>query len=72
MRGLDPRIHDDVQQVMPDVRVPSLKRIMDCRVKPGNDRRKLESNNKRGEAWREGQERRRWRIIRDWDAALRR
>ena len=65
MRGLDPRIHDDVPQVMPDVRVPPLKGIMDCRVKPGNDRRKLESNNKRGEAWREGQERRRWRIIRD-------
>ena len=29
MRGLDPRIHDEIQRV--------LKVIMDCRVKPGND-----------------------------------
>jgi len=29
MRGLDPRIHDEIRR--------ALKVIMDCRVKPGND-----------------------------------
>jgi hypothetical protein len=32
MRGLDPRIHDEVRR-MPMV-------VMDCRVKPGNDEEK--------------------------------
>jgi hypothetical protein len=32
MRGLDPRIHDEAQRTPAD--------LMDCRVKPGNDREK--------------------------------
>jgi|KBSMisStandDraft_5_1062788.scaffolds.fasta_scaffold114571_2 hypothetical protein len=36
MRGLDPRIHDEVQHGTPYVCV-LLKCLMDCRVKPGND-----------------------------------
>jgi hypothetical protein len=36
MRGLDPRIHEEVQLEKPyDLRLSIL--IMDCRVKPGND-----------------------------------
>jgi hypothetical protein len=36
MRGLDPRIHDEVQRHKPyGLRVSKL--IMDCRVEPGND-----------------------------------
>jgi hypothetical protein len=31
---------------------------------------KKQRDNRRGTAWREVQERRRWRIIRDWGAAL--
>jgi hypothetical protein len=38
MRGLDPRIHAESQQVkvLPESR-QLLNFIMDCRVKPGND-----------------------------------
>jgi len=36
MRGLDPRIHDEVKRTKILRRALSL-RIMDCRVKPGND-----------------------------------
>jgi hypothetical protein len=38
MRGLDPRIHDEFQQVKDsDVRQSFSHGRMDCRVKPGND-----------------------------------
>src|SRR6185437_822059 len=37
MPGLDPGIHDEVQQMM-TLRLPLLHGFMDCRVKPGNDR----------------------------------
>jgi hypothetical protein len=38
MRGLDPRIHDERQRTRTYVQFHPLKRFMDCRVKPGNDR----------------------------------
>jgi hypothetical protein len=38
MRGLDPRIHDERQPRSPYVRTFPSRVIMDCRVKPGNDR----------------------------------
>jgi len=37
MRGLDPRIHDEMQHVKILHRPSLQKLIMDCRVKPGND-----------------------------------
>ncbi|MGA8968277.1 MAG: hypothetical protein WB499_03550, partial [Pseudolabrys sp.] len=38
MRGLDPRIHDESQQVQDlDVRQSFSHGRMDCRAKPGND-----------------------------------
>jgi hypothetical protein len=36
MRGLDPRIHDEVQARKVVLPLPC-KGLMDCRVKPGND-----------------------------------
>jgi hypothetical protein len=36
MRGLDPRIHDEVHPAN-QYGCAVLSRIMDCRVKPGND-----------------------------------
>ena len=36
MRGLDPRIHEATLQIKP-YGCHSLRFIMDCRVKPGND-----------------------------------
>jgi hypothetical protein len=36
MRGLDPRIHDE--SAARNVFMNLLNRLMDCRVKPGNDR----------------------------------
>jgi hypothetical protein len=36
MRGLEPRIHDAIRRAE-TLRVPPLRFIMDCRVKPGND-----------------------------------
>jgi hypothetical protein len=38
MRGLDPRIHDELPLEKTYERFPDSKRIVDCRVKPGNDR----------------------------------
>ncbi len=37
MRGLDPRIHDEMQQKKSYVGQYLFRIIMDCRVKPGND-----------------------------------
>ena len=45
MPGLDPGIHDEVQQLK-SYGSHLLKRRMDCRVKPGND-------NGEGVDWRE-------------------
>jgi hypothetical protein len=36
MRGLDPRIHDELQH-MQGLRPCTLNGLMDCRVKSGND-----------------------------------
>jgi hypothetical protein len=36
MRGLDPRIHDEMPRRSP-LRLSSRHGLMDCRVKPGND-----------------------------------
>jgi hypothetical protein len=36
MRGLDPRIHDEIPGCIA-LRLCSRRRRMDCRVKPGND-----------------------------------
>jgi hypothetical protein len=36
MRGLDPRIHDELPRGI-TLRLPLLNSLMDCRVKPGND-----------------------------------
>jgi len=36
MRGLDPRIHDEVQRAK-SVLLYLRNGLMDCRVKPGND-----------------------------------
>jgi hypothetical protein len=36
MRGLDPRIHDELQRAI-SFRLSSRHCLMDCRVKPGND-----------------------------------
>jgi hypothetical protein len=38
MRGLDPRIHDEARHHLSYVGLPSPHGLMDCRVKPGNDR----------------------------------
>ena len=38
MRGLDPRIHDEAPLGKTYEKPSVAKRIMDCRVKPGNDR----------------------------------
>jgi len=38
MRGLDPRIHDELLLDKPYCSAVG-NRIMDCRVKPGNDRK---------------------------------
>jgi hypothetical protein len=37
MRGYDPRIHDENQQ-QKLLRWLSMRAVIDCRVKPGNDR----------------------------------
>jgi hypothetical protein len=37
MRGLDPRIHDEAPLGKTYKKPSVAKRIMDCRVKPGND-----------------------------------
>jgi hypothetical protein len=37
MRGLEPRIHDERHAEEPYVHLCLPKRLMDCRVKPGND-----------------------------------
>jgi hypothetical protein len=36
MRGLDPRIHDEMPR-RTSLRLSLLHSLMDCRVKPGND-----------------------------------
>jgi hypothetical protein len=38
MRGLDPRIHDELQRSLTLQQLCSRDRLMECRVKPGNDR----------------------------------
>ena len=40
MRGLDPRIHDELPRGM-TLRPSLLNGLMDCRVKPGNDSAKV-------------------------------
>jgi hypothetical protein len=43
MRGLDPRIYDDLLRVRALQVVLARRAIIDCRVKPGNDNRKSET-----------------------------
>src|SRR5665213_2881374 len=50
MRGLDPRVHDELPLSKPS-EFPASRRIMDCRVKPGNDNapyRKIFSKKEKG------------------------
>jgi hypothetical protein len=42
MRGLDPRIHDQLQHVKP-LQLFLWSGLMDCRVKPGNDNREAQA-----------------------------
>jgi hypothetical protein len=44
MPGLDPGIHDEMQHAIALQESPPLThRVMDCRVKPGNDEREAEN-----------------------------
>jgi hypothetical protein len=47
MRGLDPRIHDEVQARKVVLPLPR-KGLMDCRVKPGNDGGEVDGPNVTG------------------------
>jgi hypothetical protein len=41
MRGLDPRIHDEELQSQPYEGFDAGRVLMDCRVKPGNDKKRV-------------------------------